>query len=153
MTNGKKKNLAALKKAMSGNDENAITERKSGVKMLVEAYVNNPDLKKRERAVRKVVRQRGEIKELLEGNAPLVTSEIEQALVEMATGYTAEESVTRLVNGRKSVEKRVRQIPPNQKAIEFYLTNKADYSNSPERKSEDGSGKIAEIMEALKNVK
>lgn len=61
----------------------------------------------------------------------------------------------RIVGGRKTVEIITREVPPNQSAVEFFLTNKAGdtYRKTPVAMSDDGAGKLDAILEAMKNVK
>ncbi|MCM1055878.1 MAG: hypothetical protein NC394_10205 [Bacteroides sp.] len=79
-------------------------------------------------------------------------SEVEASLYKKAVGGTVTETVKRIGNGRVHVETRVKQLPPDQRAIEYFLNNRAadKWSGSP--KGDDGrnDGKLAELMEGLK---
>ena len=114
-------------------------QRVNAVQSLVECYLNTSE-SKRQKAIQQII-------DRSEG--------VEQALIRAATGYTVTERRERIVGGRKTVEIITREVPPNQSAVEFFLTNKAGdaYSKTPVAMSDDGAGKLDAILEAMKNVK
>lgn len=80
---------------------------------------------------------------------------IEKAMMELATGCTVTETRVRTGAGGKTVEKIVKQLPPNQAAAEFLLINKASdrFARNPEVKKADGEGRLSEVLEAIRNVR
>lgn len=111
-----------------------------------------PDAKRRKQAVAEIVRQNSELRGLLDGNPKLLQSEVERTLLKMATGYTVTETTRRVSNGRVLLETKTKQIPPNQRAIEYYLNNRAadKWSGSPDG---DGDEALARLDEILKGVR
>ena len=107
------------------------------------------------KAIQQIIDRSEGVRQLIADNPELVRADVEQALIRAATGYTVTERRERIVGGRKTVEIITRDIPPNQSAVEFFLTNKAcdTYSKAPVAISEDGAGKLDAILEAMKNVK
>lgn len=148
----KKKSIAALGAAIAEHEKLNSASSTSAVQQLVEAFLstNNPD--RRAKKIAEIKTQHSGIAAMLEENADLLTAEVEQALIRAATGYTVTERKVKLVNGIKTVETIEKHIAPSQAAIEFYLVNKKseDYSKAGGAAG-DSEGKIAEIMEALKN--
>lgn len=111
---------------------------------------NNPT--KRAKRIAEVKSKCDGIAELFAENSELLTAEVEQALIRAATGYTVTEKKVKFVNGVKTVETVEKYIPPSNAAMEFYLINKKPEAYSRTGGvSGDGEGKIAEILEALKN--
>lgn len=110
---------------------------------------------KRQKAIQQIIDRSEGVRQLIADNPELVRADVEQALIRAATGYTVTERRERIVGGRKTVEIITREVPPNQSAVEFFLTNKAGdaYSKTPVAMSDDGAGKIDAILEAMKNVK
>ena len=127
-------------------------QRVNAVQSLVECYLNTSESKRQKAQI--IERSEG-VRQLIADNPELVRADVEQALIRAATGYTVTERRERIVGGRKTVEIITRDIPPNQSAVEFFLTNKAGdtYSKAPVAISEDGAGKLDAILEAMKNVK
>lgn len=134
---------------------NNSNDRLNAVQSLVNCCLNIQNDNKRQKAIADIVAKSDGVRQLLDGNPELIRSEVEQALIRAATGYTVTERKDRIVNGRRSVEITTKQIPPNQSAMEFYLINCAGdrYSKNPTSTTEDGNGKVDEILEALKNVR
>ncbi|MCL2697940.1 MAG: hypothetical protein FWE74_07650 [Oscillospiraceae bacterium] len=126
----------------------------NGLETLCKIFLETSDLVKRDRAIRKYAKQREDFNTLVENNFAMLTAEVEQALVKLATGYTVTEKTVKTTSRGRFAEEKTRTVPPNQKAVEFYLTNKkaAQYSASP-KADNDSEGVIAELMEAFKNVK
>ncbi len=79
-------------------------------------------------------------------------SEVEESLYKKAVGGTVTETTKKISNGRVHTETKIRQVQPDQRAIEYFLNNRAadKWSGSP--KTDDGKtdGKLAELMEGLK---
>lgn len=155
MSPTRKNSLKNLKAALSESSKTANSSDLNAFKRLCAAYISTGDQKQRERALGKVLRQETGLSEMLRQNDDVVTALIERALTELAVGCTVTETRIRTGSGGKTVETVTRQLPPNQSAAEFLLINKAPdrYSHSPSGKSEDGEGRIGEILEALKNVR
>ena len=128
--------------------------RFNAVQSLVECYLNTSE-SKRQKAIKQIIDRSEGIRQLIADNPELVRADVEQALIRAATGYTATERRERIVGGRRTVEVITREVPPNQAAVEFFLTNKAgdSYSKTPVAMSDDGAGKLDAILEAMKNVK
>lgn len=148
----KKKSIAALGAAIAEHEKLNNTTLMSAVQQLVEAFLSTDNPAKRAKKIADIKSRYGGVAEMLEENSELLTAEVEQALINAATGYTVVEHKTKFVNGVKTVETVEKHIAPSQAAIEFYLVNKKpeDYSKTGGI-SGDGEGKIAEILEALKN--
>lgn len=128
--------------------------RVNAVQSLVECYLNTSE-SKRQKAIKQIIDRSEGIRQLIADNPELVRADVEQALIRAATGYTVTERRERIVGGRRTVEVITREVPPNQAAVEFFLTNKAgdSYSKTPVAMSDDGAGKLDAILEAMKNVK
>lgn len=148
----KKKSIAVLGAAIAEREKSNNLSSSSVVQQLVEAFLSTDNPTKRAKKISEVKSRCAGIAELFADNEELLTAEVEQALIRAATGYTATEKKTRIVNGIKTVETVEKHIPPSNAAIEFYLINKKpdDYSKTGGI-SGDGEGKITEIVEALKN--
>lgn len=148
----KKKSIAALGAAIVEHEKLNNLSSTSAVQQLVEAFLSTNNPAKRAKKIAEIKSRCTGISEMLSENSELLTAEVEQALIRAATGYTVTEHKTKFVNGVKTVETIERHIAPSQAAIEFYLINKKseDYSKTG-GVSGDGEGKIAEILEALKN--
>ncbi len=148
----KKKSIAALGAAIAEHEKMNNSTSTSAVQQLVEAFLSTNNPAKRAKKIAEIKSRCGGIAELFAENTELITAEVEQALIRAATGYTVTERRTKYVNGVKTVETIEKHIAPSQAAIEFYLVNKnpEGYSKSGGT-SGDGEGKIAEIVEALKN--
>lgn len=148
----KKKSIAALGAAIAEHEKLNNTSSTSAVQQLVEAFLSTNNPAKRAKKISEIKSRCDGIAEMLEENSELLTAEVEQALIRAATGYTVIEHKTKFVNGVKTVETIEKHIAPSQAAIEFYLVNKkpGDYSRTGGI-SDGGEGRIAEILEALKN--
>lgn len=148
----KKKSIAALGAAIAEHEKLNKNTSTSAVQQLVEAFLSTNNPAKRAKKIAEIKSHYSGVAEMLSENSELLTAEVEQALIRAATGYTVTEHKTKFVNGVKTVETIEKHIAPSQAAIEFYLINKKseDYSKTGGA-SGDGEGKIAEIMEALKN--
>lgn len=148
----KKKSIAALGAAIAEHEKANNSVPTSAVQQLVEAFLSTNNPAKRAKKISEIKSRCGGIAELLSENSELLAAEVEQALIRAATGYTVTEKKIRYVNGVKTVETLEKHIPPSNAAIEFYLINKkpGDYSKSG-GSSGDGEGKVAEILEALRN--
>lgn len=155
MSNRKNSNLNKLKAAVTKTEEKAVQTHLNGVQDLVNTYLSMPAGRQRDKAIRKIVYDSKELQNLLAENEEIITGKVEQALMQSATGYTYEEKEIRIINGKKSVKTTIKQVPPNQAAMEFYLTNKKpdEWQKNPTGTSEDKNGKVDEIMEALKNAR
>lgn len=148
----KKKSIAAIGAAIAEHEKLNKNTSTSAVQQLVEAFLSTNNPAKRVKKIAEIKSRCTGISEMLSENYELLTAEVEQALIRAATGYTVTEHKTKFINGVKTVETVEKHIAPSQAAIEFYLINKKseDYSKTGGT-SGDGEGKIAEIMEALKN--
>lgn len=148
----KKQSIAALGAAIAEHEKMNKNTSTSAVQELVEAFLSTHNPEKRAKKIAEIKSRYSGVAEMLEDNSELLTAEVEQALIRAATGYTVMEHKTKFVNGVKTVETIEKHIAPSQAAIEFYLINKKseEYSRTGGT-SGDSEGKIAEIMEALKN--
>ena len=148
----KKKSIAALGAAIAEHEKLNNSTSTSAVQQLVEAFLSTTNPTKRAKRISEIKSRCVGIAEMLEENSELLTAEVEQALIRAATGYTVTEHKTKFVNGVKTIETIEKHIAPSQAAIEFYLVNKKpeDYSKTGGTTG-DSEGKIAEILEALKN--
>lgn len=148
----KKKSIAAIGAAIAEHEKLNNLSSTSAVQQLVEAFLSTNNPAKRAKKIAEIKSRCTGISEMLSENYELLTAEVEQALIRAATGYTVTEHKTKFINGVKTVETVEKHIAPSQAAIEFYLINKKseDYSKTGGT-SGDGEGKIAEILEALKN--
>lgn len=148
----KKKSIAAIGAAIAEHEKLNKNTSTSAVQQLVEAFLSTNNPAKRAKKIAEIKSRCTGISEMLSENYELLTAEVEQALIRAATGYTVTEHKTKFINGVKTVETVEKHIAPSQAAIEFYLINKKseDYSKTGGT-SGDGEGKIAEILEALKN--
>ena len=146
------KNIAANMQATENRQSN---ERFNAIQSIVDSCLNIQNISKRQKAINDIVSRSDEVRQLLADNPELIKSEIEQALYRAATGYTVTETKVKISNGHRITETITKHIPPNQAAIEFYLTNRSggEYSKNPAVKSDDGEGRLNEILEALRNVK
>ncbi|MCM1419437.1 MAG: hypothetical protein NC084_09725 [Bacteroides sp.] len=155
MASRKKRSLKALGAALTGNEKNQENRDLNGFKRLCAAYVGTGDERQRERAIRRIVRQETGLAEMLRQNDAILIATAERALAELALGCTVTERRIRTSPQGRTVEEVVKQLPPNQAALEFFLTNRNSekYSKNPETKPEDDRGRIAELVEVLKSVK
>lgn len=152
VTGRKKKSIATLGAAIAEHEKLNNSSSTSAVQQLVEVFLSTENPAKRAKRITEIKSRYTGIDEMLKDNSELLTAEVEQALIRAATGYTVTEKKVRFVKGIKTVETAEKFIPPSQTAIEFYLVNKkpGEYSRTG-GVSGDGEGKIAEIVEALKN--
>ena len=148
----KKKSIAALGAAIAEHEKMNNSTSTSAVQRLVEAFLSTNNPAKRAKKISEIKARYDGVAGMLSENSELLTAEVEQALIRAATGYTVTEHKTKFINGVKTVETVEKHIAPSQAAIEFYLVNKKpeNYSKTGGT-SGDGEGKIAEIVEALKN--
>lgn len=148
----KKKSIAALGAAIAEHEKNTVNASTSAVQQLVEAFLSTNNPAKRAKKISEIKSRCSGVADLLSENSELLTAEVEQALIRAATGYTVFEHKTKYVNGVKTVETVEKHIAPSQAAIEFYLINKkpGDYSRTGGA-SGDSEGRVAEILEAIKN--
>lgn len=111
-----------------------------------------PDQKQRKKAVADIVESNTELRKLMDSNPKLLTSEVERALLRIATGYTVTDTTKRISNGRVFMEYKERHIPPKQKAIEYWLNNRAadKWSSSPDSGDDDALAKLDEILKGVK---
>jgi len=151
----KNKSLKALKSAAAACEKSSENGLLNGFKRICNAYISTGDERQRERALKKIIRQEQGLTDTLRQNDELLTAMAERALLELAYGCTVTERRIKTTPNGKSVEEIVRQLPPNEAALSFILTNRdaERYARNPQAKSGDGNGCISEIVEALKNVK
>ncbi|MBD5130878.1 MAG: hypothetical protein HDT43_13290 [Ruminococcaceae bacterium] len=152
ITSRKKKSIATLGAAIAEHEKLKNSSSASALQQLVEAFLSTNNPAKRAKRIAEVKSRCDGIAELFAENSELLTAEVEQALIRAATGYTVTEKKVKFVNGVRTVETVEKHIPPSNAAMEFYLINKkpGEYSRTG-GVSGDGEGKIAEILEALKN--
>lgn len=152
--NNRKKAISSLANDLDKYRKADTEQRVNAVQSLVECYLNTSE-SKRQKAIQQIIDRSEGIRQLIADNPELVRADVEQALIRAATGYTVTERRERIVGGRRTVEVITREVPPNQAAVEFFLTNKAgdSYSKTPVAMSDDGAGKLDAILEAMKNVK
>ena len=155
MKTSKKKSIESLKSALDSTKASAESGTMNGFKRLCAAYISTGDAKQRERAIGKVLRQEHQLNEMLRQNDDILIADIEKAMTELATGCIVTEKRIRTGAGGKTVETITKQLPPNQAAAEFLLINRASdrYARNPEVKKDDGEGRLAEVLEAIRNVK
>ena len=148
MARGRKKDLAKdiaeYEKKRSQSDLNSVDA-------LVSCCLI-PDVKQRKKAVAEIVEKNAELRKLLDSNPKLLVSQVEQSLMKLATGYTVTETTKRISNGRVFTETKTKQVPPNQKAIEYFLNNRAadKWSSSPGSDDNDALSKLDEILKGVK---
>ena len=148
MARGRKKDLAKditeYEKKRSQSDLNSVDA-------LVSCCLI-PDNKARKKAVAEIVEKNAELRKLLDSNPKLLVSQVEQSLMKLATGYTVTETTKRISNGRVFTETKTKQVPPNQKAIEYFLNNRAanKWSNSPDGDDNEALSKLDEILKGVK---
>ena len=148
----KKKSIAALGAAIAEHEKLNSSSSSSAVQQLVEAFLSTKNPDRRAKKIAEIKTQHSGIAAMLEENADLLTAEVEQALIRAATGYTVTEKKVKFVNGVKTVETVEKHIAPSQAAIEFYLVNKKSEAYSKAGGvTDNGEGKLAEIVEALRN--
>lgn len=78
-------------------------------------------------------------------------SEVEESLYKKAVGGTVTETTKKISNGRVHTETKIKQVQPDQRAIEYFLNNRAadKWSGNPKCDVDDG-GKFVELIEGLK---
>lgn len=155
MANRKSKSLKALKSAVSEHEKIGENGLLNGFKRLCAAYISTGDERQRERAIRKIIRQENGLAEMLRQNEEILISCAERALAELALGCTVTERRVRTTPQGRTIEEVTKQLPPNQAALEFFLTNRKSekYSKNPETKSETEDGQLGKLIEVIKNVK
>lgn len=151
MARTRKAATAKLASDIAEFEQNRTTTDLNSIERLVQCCLLSNE-KQRKKAVAEILEQNTALRKLLDGNPKLLQSEVERVLLKIATGYTVTETTKRISNGRVFVETRTRHIPPNQKAIEYWLNNRAadKWSDNPD--SDDG-GALAKLDEILKGVK
>lgn len=139
--------MAEYEKKLSQSDLNSL----NSIDRLVSCCLI-PDGRQRKKAVAEVLAQNSELRKLLNENSKLLVSQVERSLVKQATGYTVTETTKRISGGRVFTETKTKQVPPNQKAIEYFLNNRAadKWSGSP---NGEDDGALAKLDEILKGVK
>ncbi len=80
-------------------------------------------------------------------------SEVEESLYKKAVGCTVTETTKKISNGRVHTETKVKQVQPDQRAIEYFLNNRASdkWKSNPTNEESGNDGKIAELLEGLKD--
>lgn len=155
MKSKRKKAISSIAADIESFESDNIKSDFNAVQSLVDCCININNDNKRKKAITEIIAKSENVRQLMESNPALVRAEIEQALIKAATGYSVTEKKIKYINGVRTVETVTKQIAPSQAAIEFFLVNKAgdSYARNPDVPDADGSGKIEEIMEALRNVK
>lgn len=148
MPKGRKKDLA---KDIAEYEKKRSQRDLNSVDALVSCCLIT-DAKQRKKAVAEIVEKNAELRKLLDDNPKLLVSQAEQSLMKLAAGYTVTETTKRISNGRVLTETKTKQIPPNQKAIEYFLNNRAadKWRSNPDGEDGKDNGKIVELMEDLK---
>ena len=77
-------------------------------------------------------------------------SAVEESLYKKAVGGTVTETTKKISSGRVHTETKIKQVQPDQRAIEYFLNNRAPDKWSGTPKEDGGSGKFAELVEGLK---
>ncbi len=80
-------------------------------------------------------------------------SEVEESLYKKAVGCTVTETTKKISNGRVHTETKIKQVQPDQRAIEYFLNNRASdkWKSNPTNEESGNDGKIAELLEGLKD--
>lgn len=80
-------------------------------------------------------------------------SEVEESLYRKAVGGTVTETTKKISNGRVHTETKIKQVQPDQRAIEYFLNNRAanKWKSNPTCEENGSDGKIAELLEGLKD--
>lgn len=78
---------------------------------------------------------------------------VEESLYKKATGCTVTETTKKISNGRVHTETKIKQVQPDQRAIEYFLNNRASdkWKSNPAGAESGNDGKIAELLEGLKD--
>lgn len=86
-------------------------------------------------------------------NAEERIAEVEESLYKKAVGGTVTETTKKISNGRVHTETKIKQIQPDQRAIEYFLNNRAadKWKSNPTGEENGSDGKIAELLEGLKD--
>ena len=73
-------------------------------------------------------------------------SEVEERLYTKAVGGTVTETATKISNGRVHKETKIKQVQPDQRAIEYFLNNRAGdkWKSNPAGAESGNDGKIAD---------
>lgn len=141
----------SIAKDLSEYEKNRSQSGLNGIDELVQCGLIS-DPKQRKKAVAEILESNAELRKLMDSNPKLLTSEVERALLKIATGYTVTDTTKRISNGRVLMEFKERHIPPNQKAIEYWLNNRAadKWSSSPDSGNDDALAKLDEILKGVK---
>ena len=80
-------------------------------------------------------------------------SEVEESLYKKAVGCTVTETTKKISSGRVHTETKIKQVQPDQRAIEYFLNNRASdkWKSNPTNEESGNDGKIAELLEGLKD--
>lgn len=78
-------------------------------------------------------------------------SEVEKSLYKKAVGGTVTETTKKISNGRVHTETKIKQIQPNQRAIEYFLNNRAadKWSSNPKNDDNEALSKLDEILKGV----
>lgn len=138
------KDLAEYEKSRLQSDLNSVES------LVNCCLISNP--KQREKAIAEILAQNAELQKLLDDNPKLLISQVEQSLLKKANGYTVTETTKKISNGRIFTETKTKYIPPNQKAIEYFLNNRAatKWSRTPSSDDSDALSKLDEILKGVK---
>ena len=150
MARTKKALSAAVASDLEKFENNRTQSDLNGIDQLVSCCLI-PSEKLRKKAVEEVLQQFTSLRKLLESNPKLLQSEVERTLLKLVTGYTVTDTTRRISGGRAFLETKIRQIPPNQRAIEYWLNNRAadKWSSSPDSGDTDALAKLDEILKGV----
>ncbi len=146
-----KKRKSSIASDLHEYEKNRSQSNLNSIEQLVQCCLI-PDPKQRKRAVVELLESNSEVRKLMDSNPKLLSSEVERALLKIATGYTVTDVTKRISNGRVLMEYKERHIPPNQKAIEYWLNNRSadKWSSSPDSGDDDTLAKLDEILKGVK---
>lgn len=95
-----------------------------------------------------------QIDEALKKGKEIIDSEVEEALIKSALGYTVQEKkITELPDGTYKKELSEKHIPPNITALIFWLKNRRSAAWRDKQKEEIDTTMIDKLDEYLKEVK
>lgn len=80
-------------------------------------------------------------------------SAVEESLYKKAVGGTVTETTRKISSGRVHTETKIKQVQPDQRAIEYFLNNRASdkWKSNPASGESGNDGKITELIEGLKD--
>ena len=151
MARSKKTPSAGVAADLENFAKNAPQIDLNGIEQLVNCCMI-PSEKLRKQSVEEVLKQYTSLRKMLDSNPKLLQAEVERTLLKLVTGYTVTESTKRISGGRAFLETRTKHIPPNQRALEYWLNNRAadKWSSSPDSGDTDALAKLDEILKGVR---